>query len=244
MSESNFISHLLELRTRLIRTTLVLLVAFGVAMIWSQDLYDLLAKPLIATLPLGSKLISTEIGAPFFVPMKAALMAAFLVTLPHSLYQIWAFIAPGLYHHEKKLVVPLIISSTLLFALGMAFAYFLMFPTFFKFMVAVTPASVAWTADISKYFDFVLGMFVAFGVAFEVPVVVVVLVKMGFVSVTQLSAARAYVVVGAFAVAAVVTPPDVVSQLMLAIPLWLLYEAGILVSRIWVNRSQLPVPLA
>ena len=202
---------------------------------WARDLYALLAQPMIASMPAGGQLIATEVTAPFFVPMKVTMMAAFVIALPYLLYQIWAFVAPGLYAHERKLVAPLIITSTLLFICGMAFAYYLVFPVVFHFMVSVAPTGVAVMTDIGKYLDFVLTLFLAFGVTFEVPVAVVILVRMGVVSVAKLKDIRPYMIVGAFVLGAVFTPPDVVSQVMLAVPLWLLYEVGIYVSQ-WVTK--------
>ena len=184
-------------------------------------------------------MIATDVVGVFVVPMKVALLVAFLIALPYVLYQIWAFVAPGLYAHEKKLGVPLIVASVVLFFVGMAFAYFLVFPTVFKFMSAVAPEGVAWMTDIDKYLSFVLSTFVAFGVTFEVPVVVIVLVRMGLVSIAKLKEVRAYVIVGAFIVGAIFTPPDVISQFMMAVPLWLLYELGIVLARIVGTR---PVP--
>ena len=186
----------------------------------------------MATLPVGSSMIATDVIAPFFVPLKVTLMAAFLLTLPHTLYQVWAFVAPALYQNEKRLVFPLVLSSFLLFAAGMAFAYFLVFPVVFKFLTSMTPDGVNMATDIDKYLSFILGMFVAFGMTFEVPVVVVLLQRMGVVSVEQLQKARPYVIVVAFVIAAIVTPPDVISQTLLAVPLIVLYEVGILVCRV------------
>lgn len=224
------LSHLLELRTRVMRIIWVLLIVFILLFHWAKDLYHLLALPLINNLPKGGQMIATDPTTPFFVPMKVAFLTTFLITLPHTLYQIWAFVAPGLYRHEKRLIVPLIASSTILFFAGMSFAYFLVLPVVFKFMGGITPEGVAMMTDITNYLDFVIGLFLAFGGAFEVPVIVVILVRMGFVSVEKLKASRSYVIVGAFVVAAVVTPPDVLSQLMLAIPLCLLFEIGIITS--------------
>jgi len=185
---------------------------------------------LLSKLPQGGQMIATDVTTPFFVPLKVTMMAAFLIALPYILYQIWRFVAPGLYAHEKKFIVPLIVASTSLFFCGMAFAYFVVFPAVFRFVVASAPQGVAVMTDIDKYLSFVLGMFMAFGITFQVPVVVVVLVRMGFVSVEKLRDIRRYVIVGAFVVGAIFTPPDVVSQFMLAMPLWLLYEAGIVVA--------------
>lgn len=224
------LSHLLELRSRLMRILWVLLIVFALLFSWAKDLYHLLALPLLENLPKDGHMIATDPITPFMIPLKVAFLTTFLVTLPHTLYQLWAFVAPGLYQHEKRLVIPLIASSTLLFFTGMSFAYFLVLPMVFKFMHAATPEGVAMMTDISSYLDFVIGLFLAFGAAFEVPVVVVILVRMGIVSIEKLKASRSYVIVGAFVVAAVVTPPDVVSQLMLAIPLCLLFEVGLLAS--------------
>jgi sec-independent protein translocase protein TatC len=231
----SFMSHLIELRDRLLRCVLALLLVFMCLFPWARDLYALLAQPMIASMPAGGQLIATEVTAPFFVPMKVTMMAAFVIALPYLLYQIWAFVAPGLYAHERKLVAPLIITSTLLFICGMAFAYYLVFPVVFHFMVSVAPTGVAVMTDIGKYLDFVLTLFLAFGVTFEVPVAVVILVRMGVVSVAKLKDIRPYMIVGAFVLGAVFTPPDVVSQVMLAVPLWLLYEVGIFVSQ-WVTK--------
>lgn len=197
---------------------------------WTNDLYTLLAQPLLSKLPQGGQMIATDVTTPFFVPLKVTMMAAFLVALPYILYQLWRFVAPALYAKEKRLVLPLIIASTTLFLCGMAFAYFVVFPAVFGFVVSSAPHGVAVMTDIDKYLSFVLGMFIAFGITFQVPVVVVVLVRMGFVSVRKLREVRRYVIVGAFVVGAIFTPPDVVSQFMLAVPLWLLYEAGIVVA--------------
>ena len=232
----SFMSHLVELRDRLLRCAIALIVVFGLLFYWARDLYAILAQPLLAKLPAGGQLIATEVTAPFFVPIKVTMMAALVIALPYLLYQIWAFVAPGLYAHEKKLVVPLIISSTLLFLCGMAFAYFLVFPVVFTFIIKVAPEGVAVMTDISKYLDFVLTLFIAFGVTFEVPVAVVILVRMGMVSVAKLREIRPYVIVGAFVIGAIFTPPDVVSQVMLAVPLWVLYEIGIFVAQ-WVGKS-------
>ena len=242
MSES-LIAHLIELRSRLLNSAKVLLLAFICLFHWASDLYGLLARPLLSKLPQGGQMIATDVTTPFFVPLKVTMMAAFLITLPYILYQAWRFIAPGLYTHEKKLVLPLIFASTMLFFCGMAFAYFVVFPVVFSFIVASAPHGVAVMTDIDKYLSFVLGMFMAFGITFQVPVIVVVLVRMGVVSVAKLREIRPYVFVGAFVVGAIFTPPDVVSQIMLAIPLWLLYESGILVS-VWVSPKEKITPEA
>ena len=229
-TQDTFISHLVELRDRLLRAILAVLIVFLCLFPWAKDLYTLLAQPLLAVLPQGGQMIATDVVGVFLVPMKVALLVAFVIALPYVLYQIWAFVAPGLYTHEKRLVLPLIFTSTLLFIAGMAFAYFLVFPVVFKFMASIAPEGVAWMTDIEKYLSFALTMFIAFGVTFEVPVAVVLLVRMNVVSVAKLKEIRPYVIVGAFVVGAVFTPPDVISQLMLAVPLWVLYELGILVA--------------
>jgi sec-independent protein translocase protein TatC len=229
-ASESFIAHLIELRTRLLRIAVVLLLVFICLFPWASDLYALLAQPLLAKLPQGGQMIATDVTTPFFVPLKVAMMAAVLIALPYILHQTWRFVAPGLYAHEKRLVVPLIVASTLLFFCGMAFAYFAAFPVVFGFITAAAPEGVAVMTDIDKYLGFVLGMFLAFGVTFQVPVAVVLLVRMDIVSIEKLKEVRSYVIVGAFVVGAIFTPPDVVSQFMLAIPLWLLYEAGIVVA--------------
>ena len=228
--EDSFLSHLIELRDRLIRALGAILIVFICVFPWSKELYALLAAPLLASLPKGGQMIATDVVGVFLVPMKVALMVAFLIALPVVLYQVWAFVAPGLYTHEKKLVLPLVVASALLFFTGMSFAYFLVFPAVFGFMASVAPEGVAWMTDIEKYLSFVLTTFMAFGITFEVPVVVVVLVRMGVVSIAKLKEIRPYVIVGAFIIGAIFTPPDVISQIMLAVPLWLLYEAGIIVA--------------
>jgi sec-independent protein translocase protein TatC len=232
----SFMSHLVELRDRLLRCVIALVLVFICLFPWARNIYSMLAKPLLASLPAGGQLIATEVTAPFFVPIKVTMMAALVIALPYLLYQIWAFVAPGLYAHEKKLVMPLIITSTVLFLCGIAFAYFLVFPIVFHFIISVAPEGVAVMTDIGKYLDFVLTLFVAFGVTFEVPVAVVILVRMGMVSVAKLRDIRPYVIVGAFVIGAIFTPPDMVSQVMLAVPLWLLYELGIFVAQ-WVGKS-------
>ena len=228
--QRNFIAHLIELRTRLLHSIVALLLVFLCLFPWASKLYALLAQPLLAKLPKGGQMIATDVTTPFFVPLKVALMTSLMIALPYILYQIWRFVAPGLYAHEKRLVVPLIAASTILFYCGMAFAYFAVFPIVFGFITASAPQGVAVMTDIDKYLSFVLTMFVAFGVTFQVPVAVVVLVRMGMVTTAKLREIRPYVIVGAFIVGAIFTPPDVVSQFMLAMPLWLLYEAGIVVA--------------
>ena len=229
-ASASFIAHLIELRTRLLHSAVALLLVFICLYPWAADLYAILAQPMLAKLPKGGQMIATDVTTPFFVPLKVAMMAAFLIALPYILYQIWRFVAPGLYAHEKRLVVPLIIASTLLFFCGMSFAYFVVFPVVFGCITAAAPQGVAVMTDIDKYLSFVLSMFMAFGITFQVPVAVILLVRMNFVTIAKLREIRPYVVVGAFVVGAIFTPPDVVSQFMLAMPLWLLYETGIVVA--------------
>jgi len=233
--QDTFVSHLVELRNRLV----ICLIVFAVILVplvtppWfiAGKLFDFISAPMMAALPQGSKMIATGVIAPFFIPLKIAMMTAFLIALPVILYQLWAFVAPGLYKHEKRFVLPLIVSSTLLFFIGMAFCYFFVFKMVFTFIAQLAPASINVAPDIENYFGFVMGMFLAFGMAFETPVVVVVLVATRLVSLEVLREIRRYVIVGAFVVAAVVTPPDVASQLALAIPLCILYEIGLIAAR-------------
>ena len=238
-TSASFIAHLVELRTRLLYSTVALLVVFIGLFPWAADLYALLAQPMLAKLPKGGQMIATDVLTPFFVPLKVAMMTAFLIVLPYILYQVWRFVAPGLYANEKRLVVPLIVASTLLFFCGMSFAYFAVFPVVSGFVTASAPAGVAVMTDIDKYLSFVLSMFMAFGITFQVPVAVVLLVRMGIVTVEKLREIRSYVIVGAFVLGAIFTPPDVISQFMLAIPLWLLYEAGIVVAA-WMGKGKTP----
>jgi len=230
--EDSFISHLIELRSRLLKAVLTVLAIFVVLFLYpgASAIYDVLAQPMLASLPQGTRMIATGVITPFMVPIKVTLLAAFVLALPVVLYQAWAFVAPGLYRHEQRLALPLIVSSTVLFLLGMAFCYFVVFRTVFHFIAGFAPQSITPAPDIEAYVSFVITMFVAFGVTFEVPVAVVLLVKSGVVTVRKLRSARGYVIVGAFIIAAVVTPPDVLSQFMLAVPLCLLFELGLLVS--------------
>jgi sec-independent protein translocase protein TatC len=240
-SQDTFISHLVELRTRLLRAVVAVLAVFVVLFIYPgpSAIYDLLAQPMLASLPEGTRMIATGVITPFMVPIKVTLMASFILALPVVLYQAWAFVAPGLYRHEQKLALPLIASSTLLFLMGMAFCYFVVFGTVFHFIANFAPESITPAPDIEAYLSFVMTMFIAFGVTFEVPIAVILLVKSGIVSVQKLRSARGYVIVGAFIIAAVVTPPDVVSQFMLAVPLCLLFEVGVLVaSALKKNETQ------
>jgi sec-independent protein translocase protein TatC len=241
-TEQPFVAHLMELRDRLIRALAAVGVAAAVLALFPGpgELYDLLAAPLVAHLPKGATLIATSVISPFMVPLKILLMAAFLIALPVVLYQLWAFIAPGLYSHEKKMVLPLVVSSTALFFIGVAFCYFFVFGQVFKFIQGFAPKSITAAPDIEAYLSFVLTMFLAFGLAFEVPIAVVVLARMGLVTVQKLKDFRGYFVVLAFIIAAIVTPPDVVSQLALAVPMCLLYELGIWAAQIFIKHTQAP----
>ena len=241
-TEQPFVAHLVELRDRLIKAMIAVGIVAVVLFLYPGPgaLYDILAAPLVANLPAGATLIATSVISPFMVPLKILMMAAFLIALPVVLYQAWAFIAPGLYSHEKKLVVPLVVSSTLLFFFGVAFCYFFVFGRVFAFIQSFAPKSITAAPDIEAYLSFVLTMFIAFGLAFEVPIVVVVLARMGFVSIEKLKGFRSYFIVLAFIVAAVITPPDVVSQLSLAIPMCLLYEAGIWAAQLLGKRTKSP----
>jgi sec-independent protein translocase protein TatC len=245
-TEQPFVTHLIELRDRIIKAFIAVAVAGVVLALYPGPaaLYDILAQPLVAHLPEGAHLIATSVISPFLVPLKILLMAAFLIALPVVLYQVWMFVAPGLYSHEKKLILPLVISSTVLFMIGVAFCYFFVFGQVFKFIQSFAPKSITAAPDIEAYLSFVLTMFLAFGMAFEVPIVVVVLARLGMVSIDKLKEFRPYFVVLAFVIAAVVTPPDVVSQLALAIPMCLLYELGILAARFFIEHTQAPDPEA
>lgn len=240
--EETFISHLVELRDRLIKASYGIIIACGALLLWPGParIYDFLAAPMLASLPAGAKLIATGVVSPFLVPMKITLLIAFIIALPWVFYQIWAFVAPGLYAHEKRLVLPLVISSSILFIIGVAFCYFFVFGRVFHFIENFSPTSIAVMPDIENYLDFVMSMCLAFGAAFEVPVVVVILVRMGIVSIEKMRSIRRYAIVGAFVVSAVVTPPDAVSQLALAIPMCLLFELGLLMAPVFARVTQAP----
>ncbi|MFO1282054.1 MAG: twin-arginine translocase subunit TatC [Burkholderiales bacterium] len=230
-AQETFISHLVELRDRLLRAIIAIVVILVALFPWAKEIYAILANPLLSVLPKGASMIATDVTGTFLVPLKVTALAAFVIALPYVLWQAWAFVAPGLYHHEKRLALPVIVSSFVFFLIGMAFAYFVVFPVAFGFFAGYAPAGVQMMTDIDKYLSFVITMFIAFGLTFEVPVVVIVLVRLGLVSIDKLKAARSYVIVGAFVIGAIFTPPDVVSQLLLALPLWLLYELGIVLAR-------------
>ncbi len=241
-TEQPFVQHLMELRDRLIKAVLAIGVVAAVLAVYPGPgaLYDLLAAPLVAALPQGATLIATSVISPFMVPLKILLMAAFMIALPVVLYQVWAFVAPGLYSHEKKLVMPLVISSSILFFVGVAFCYYFVFGQVFKFIQSFAPKSITAAPDIEAYLGFALSMFLAFGLAFEVPIAVVVLARVGIVSIEKLKAFRGYFIVLAFVIAAIVTPPDVVSQLALAIPMCLLYEVGIWAAQLFIKHTRAP----
>ncbi len=238
--EESFISHLIELRSRLIKAGVSVVAVFIVLFIYpgASFIYDLLAKPMLNALPQGTHMIATGVITPFMVPVKVTMMAALVIALPVVLYQAWAFVAPGLYRHEKRLALPLIVSSTLLFILGMAFCYFFVFRTVFHFIANFAPHSITPAPDIEAYLSFVMTMFLAFGVTFEVPVIVVLLVKTGIVQLDKLRSMRGYMIVAAFVIAAVVTPPDMLSMCMLAVPLCLLFELGLLAARFVQPRAR------
>jgi sec-independent protein translocase protein TatC len=241
-TEQPFVAHLVELRDRLIKAVIAIAVVAGVLFLYPGPgaLYDILAAPLVAQLPKGATLIATSVISPFLVPLKILLMTAFLIALPVVLYQTWAFVAPGLYTHEKKLVFPLVISSTLLFFLGVGFCYYFVFGQVFAFIQSFAPKSITAAPDIEAYLSFVMTMFIAFGLAFEVPIVVIVLARLNIVTIEKLKAFRSYFIVLAFIIAAVVTPPDVVSQLALAVPMVILYEVGIWAAKIFIKHTQAP----
>jgi sec-independent protein translocase protein TatC len=240
--EETFISHLVELRDRLVRAVIGVAIVCIALLLWPGPamIYDFLAAPMLASLPVGAKMIATGVSAPFLVPMKVTLVLALILSLPWVFYQAWAFVAPGLYAHEKRLVLPLVFSSSLLFIAGVAFCYFFVFGRVFHFIANFAPSSIAVMPDIENYLDFVISMCLAFGATFEVPVVVVILVRMGFITVEKLKSIRPYVIVGAFVISAIVTPPDAVSQLALAVPMCLLFELGLLLAPVFVRVTRAP----
>jgi len=232
LAEGTLISHLLELRTRLLRALVVIGLAFIPCVMNSNDIFTFIAQPLLAKLPDGSNLIATGVMSPFTTPFKLSFFAALLLAMPYVLYQLWSFVAPGLYRNERRFAVPLLISAIVLFYVGVAFAYYIVFPVMFQFFASTTPKGVSMMTDITQYLDFVLTMFFCFGLAFEIPVAVVLLVVMGLVRIEKLKQSRGYVLIGCFIVAALLTPPDAISQVSLAVPMYLLYEGGILMARV------------
>jgi len=237
LKEQPFVTHLVELRDRLIRIVVVVLLIFLCLFPWANDIYILVASPLMAHLPEGTSMIATEVASPFLTPFKLSLVAAVFISMPYSLFQLWSFIAPGLYKHEKRMVVPLVVSSTILFYTGMVFAYYVVFPLVFGFLTGTVPDGVTVATDIGKYLDFVLTLFFAFGMAFEVPIATIILVSMGITTPDSLAEKRPYIVVGAFCVGMLLTPPDVISQTLLALPMLVLFEFGIISSRI-IQRNK------
>ncbi len=233
-----FLSHLIELRGRLLRGVLAILIAFLCLFPFSNHIYSFIAKPMLDALPSGQQMMAIDIASPFLTPFKLTMMAAIFLAIPVILYQAWSFIAPGLYLKEKKLAVPLMVSSTFLFYLGTAFAYYVVFPIIFEFFISVAPEGVTVSPDIARYLDFLLVLFFAFGIAFEVPIATILLVATGMTTADSLAAKRPYIIVGAFAVGMLLTPPDVISQTLLAIPMWILYEIGLLMSRLIMSRRK------
>ncbi|AFJ48791.1 Sec-independent protein translocase subunit TatC [Shimwellia blattae] len=234
------ISHLIELRKRLLNCIIAILVIFLCLVYFANDIYQLISAPLISQMPLGATMIATDVASPFFTPIKLTIMVSVILSAPVILYQVWAFIAPALYKHERRLVVPLLVSSTLLFYIGMAFAYFVVFPLAFGFLTKTAPAGVVISTDITNYLDFVMALFMAFGVSFEVPVAIVLLCWMGVTTPEDLRKKRPYVLVGAFVVGMLLTPPDVFSQTLLAIPMYCLFEVGVFCSRFYVGKRRIP----
>lgn len=235
--EESFISHLIELRARLLWAVLGVGVVFLCLFPFANPIYSFLAGPLTRHLPEGSSMIAIDVAAPFLIPFKLALLLSIVVAAPWIFYQVWAFVAPGLYQNERRMVVPVLVSSTLLFYAGMAFAYYVMFPLAFRFLLGTAPEGVAVMTDIARYLDFVILIFLAFGIAFQVPVFTIVLVMLGVVSPQDLAAKRPYVIVGAFVIGAFLTPPDVISQTLLAVPIWILFELGLVASRFMLDRK-------
>jgi len=235
-AEVPFMSHLVELRDRLLRAVLVILILFLALFTFSNELYSLLAEPLLIHLPQGSNMIATDVASPFLTPFKLAMMTAVFISMPFILYQLWAFIAPGLYKHEKSLAFPLLFSSIILFYVGMAFAYFVVFPLMFAFFTGITLEGVTMMTDISKYLDFVLKMFFAFGLAFEVPIATILVISTGMTTADKLAEKRPYIIVVAFVFGMLLTPPDIVSQMLLAVPMWILFELGLIFSRILTRK--------
>ncbi|HIG65181.1 MAG TPA: twin-arginine translocase subunit TatC [Methyloprofundus sp.] len=235
--EQPLISHLVELRNRLLKVVLSVLLVFLAMTPFANEIYSFLAKPLMQFLPEDTSMVAIDVVSPFLTPFKLVLVASIFIAIPVILYQFWAFVAPGLYAHERRMIAPLLIASTLLFALGMVFAYFVVFPLVFGFLTSAAPEGVTVMTDIAKYLDFVLTMFFAFGMAFEVPIVTIVLVWVGIFTPQQLAEKRPYIIVGAFIIGMFLTPPDAISQTLLAVPIWLLFETGLLFSRLFVRKS-------
>lgn len=237
-NENTLISHLIELRSRVLKALLSVFVVFACLAYFSQDLYQMLAMPLLESLPENATMIATDVASPFFAPFKLTMVLSFFIAIPYVLYQVWGFVAPGLYRNEKKLVAPLLLSSTLLFYLGIAFAYFVVFPVVFAFFSSVAPEGVTMSTDITSYLNFVLKLFFAFGVSFEIPIAIILLCWTGVTDAQSLREKRPYVIVGAFVVGMLLTPPDIISQTLLAIPMWLLFEIGVMIGSIYAGRGK------
>ena len=236
--EQTLMDHLIELRDRLLHMVLAILIVFVALFAFSEDIFTIAAEPLLNLMPEGTSMIATGVTSPFLVPFKLVLLLSVLLTIPYLLHQIWAFIAPGLYHHEKRMATPLLISSVILFYCGIAFAYFVIFPILFGFFIGIAPEGVAVMTDIGQYLDFIIAIFLAFGIAFEVPVATFLLIAAGVTSVEKLASKRPYIIIGAFVVGMLLTPPDVISQSLLAIPIWLLFELGLIASRIFLKEKE------
>ena len=235
--EQSLMDHLIELRDRLLHMVLAILIVFVCLFAFSEDIFTVAAQPLLNLMPEGTSMIATGVTSPFLVPFKLVLLLSVLLTIPYLLHQIWAFIAPGLYHHEKRLATPILISSVILFYCGVAFAYFVIFPILFSFFIGIAPEGVAVMTDIGQYLDFIIAIFLAFGIAFEVPVATFLLIAAGVTSADKLADKRPYIIIGAFAIGMLLTPPDVISQSLLAIPIWLLFELGLLASRFFLKEK-------
>lgn len=236
--EQPLLAHLAELRTRLLHAIACVLVIFLCLAFFSNDIYSMIATPLLAKLPANSTMIATEVASPFLVPFKLTIFVALFISMPYILYQVWAFTAPGLYQNEKHFVLPLLMTSIVLFYMGMSFAFFAVFPLMFGFFAAVAPEGVTIMTDIGQYLNFILKLFFAFGIAFEVPIATILLIKTGFATTEALAAKRPYIIVGAFAIGMLLTPPDVISQILLALPIWLLFEIGLYFSRYFVTPEE------
>lgn len=237
-SEQSLISHLIELRTRILKAVICIFVLLLALLPFANDIYSFIASPLIAKLPKGSSMIATEVISPFFAPFKLTIFCAVFLSVPYILFQAWAFITPGLYKNEKKLIFPLLISSTLLFYTGILFAYYIVFPVLFSFLTQTAPDGIQVMTDINDYLNFIIKIFFAFGVSFEIPVATFLLVRSGFVEVEKLEANRAYVILAAFFAGMLLTPPDVISQILLAVPIWLLFESGLILGKIYRNKQE------
>ncbi len=236
--EQTLMDHLIELRDRLLHMLLAILIVFIALFAFSEDIFTIAAKPLLALMPEGTSMIATGVTSPFLVPFKLVLLLSVLLTIPYLLHQIWAFIAPGLYRHEKRLATPLLISSVILFYCGIAFAYFVIFPILFGFFIGIAPEGVAVMTDIGQYLDFIIAIFLAFGIAFEVPVATFLLIAAGVTTTDKLAEKRPYIIIGAFVIGMLLTPPDVISQSLLAIPIWLLFELGLISSRLFLKTKE------